>query len=548
MFYKYLLAILFATHCITAHGGVGSIDERKYVDWNSYPYNQIVYFFTREHGTCTAQYVAKDIILTARHCITEDTDFDNNKHIGELFTIKLSDGRQTQIKLEQYGHDFASDDWALLRVTDSNFYSNNTFTVSSQSKILTVTNAGFGYMRILKDDEIKKLKQIFKKNAKQHGLSKTNFMNLIVPSAQDTKANGIPLLMDWTDETIQCFKGDNPDDCDMEYKLKAHTDCKLTGIYADDKIISNTCDAMQGNSGGPYFANNTIYGIVSRGRDSFKDTRRGNVLAVAPSLIWKNMQNMLSANTNTVQTIQVTETPDISEQELQRREQDLTERAKNIDEQSDKEFFYFLSDATEYAVLQKQYERAKAREQSVGNRLLGALAIGAAGVGGQMLMQGRAEQNADAAAESDMRAYIETFRCDFGAGRNIRGGTEKIELPAANTLMQQKAEYINLAKRLQETKAALEMTPGIESELVLDAANSGLYDNESLGRTGGAYTSVSRALMDTDSTDAAEFAEQKSTAKKKATTGAIVGGVGVIGGAVGNLIINRDKDEGENQK
>lgn len=548
MFYKYLLAILFATHCITAHGGVGSIDERKYVDWNSYPYNQIVYFFTREYGTCTAQYVAKDIILTARHCITKDTDFDNNKHIGELFTIKLHDGRKTQIKLEKYGHDFASDDWALLRVKDTNFFSNNAFTVSSQSKILTVTNAGFGYMRILKDNEIKKLKQIFKKNAKQHGLSKTNFLNLIVPSVQDTKANGIPPLIDWTDETTQCLTGANPDDCTLEYKLKAHIDCKLIEIDSKDKIISSDCDAMQGNSGGPYFANNTIYGIVSRGRDSFKDTRYGNELAVTPSLIWKNLQNILLENTNTIQTIQVTETSDISEQELHRREHDLTERAKNIDDQSDKEFFYFLSDATEYVALQKQYERAKAREQSLGNRLLGALAIGAAGIGGQMLMQGRAEQQADAAAESDMRAYIETFRCDFGVGRNIRGGTEKIELPGGNTLTQQKAEYINLAKRIQEAKAALDMAPGIESELVLDAANSGLYDNESLGRTGGAYTSVSRVLMDKDSTDAATFTEQKSAAKKKATTGAIVGGVGVIGGAVGNMIINRDKDKSESQK
>lgn len=545
MFYKYLLAIMFATHCMTAHGGVGSVDERQYVDWNSYPYNQIVYFYTQEKGTCTAQYVAKDIILTARHCITKDKEFDNNKHIGETFTIKLHDGRKTQIKLEQYGHDFLYDDWALLRITDPNFYNNNVFTVSSETKLKTVTNAGFGYMRILKDDEIKKLKQIFKKSAKQYKLSKTNFLDLIFPSAPDTKANGIPPLIDFTDETIQCLKGDNLDDCVLDYKLKAHIGCALTKIDAVDKNVSNTCDAMQGNSGGPYFANNIIYGIVSRGSDSFKDSRHGNVMAVSPSSIWKNLQTMLSTDTNPVQQIAQIDSPRISEQELQQREQDLNERAKNIDSQSDKEFFHFLADTTEYAVLKKQYERAKAREQSLGNRMLGALAIGAAGIGGQMLMQGRAEQNADAAAEFDMRAYIETFRCDFGAGRNIQGGTEKIELPGANTLTKQKAEYINLAKRIQEAKAALDMAPGIESELVLDAADSGLYDNESLGRTGGAYTSVSKALMDTEGTDATKWAEQKSSTKKKTTTGAIVGGAGVIGGAVGNMILNRDKDKEE---
>ena len=84
------------------------------------------------------------------------------------------------------------------------------------------------------------------------------------------------------------------------------------------------------------------------------------------------------------------------------------------------------------------------------------------------------------------------------------------------------------------------MTPGIESEVILDSATMGLYDDESLGITDGAYTSLSRALSDPDGADAAEWAQQRSDTKSQLTTGAVMAGVGIVGGVVGNLLINRD--------
>ena len=179
-------------------------------------------------------------------------------------------------------------------------------------------------------------------------------------------------------------------------------------------------------------------------------------------------------------------------------------------------------------------------EQSTANKLLGGASIAATGIGGMQLASAIAENRADDAAERDMAAYLATFRCDYGQGRNIMGGETDVQLPGGNNLIESKQQFIELAADLKTRKDALEMTPGIESEVILDSATMGLYDDESLGITDGAYTSLSRALSDPDGADAAEWAQQRSDTKSQLTTGAVMAGVGIVGGVVGNLLINRD--------
>ena len=179
-------------------------------------------------------------------------------------------------------------------------------------------------------------------------------------------------------------------------------------------------------------------------------------------------------------------------------------------------------------------------EQSTANKLLGGASIAATGIGGMQLASAIAENRADDAAERDMAAYLATFRCDYGQGRNIMGGETDVQLPGGNNLIELKQQFIELAADLKTRKDALEMTPGIESEVILDSATMGLYDDESLGITDGAYTSLARALSDPDGADAAEWAQQRSDTKSQLTTGAVMAGVGIVGGVVGNLLINRD--------
>lgn len=188
--------------------------------------------------------------------------------------------------------------------------------------------------------------------------------------------------------------------------------------------------------------------------------------------------------------------------------------------------------------LQANADAMREKEQSFGNRMVGGTAMGTMGIGGQMIGSALAEQSADSDAEMDMAAYLATFKCDYGAGMNITGGTLNVELPGANILLPIYTEYVTLAADLKTRKEALGMAPGIESNEIMDAATSGLYDNVSTGVTGGAYASIARALMNPEGADAAAWAAQKAETSEQLKAGAITAGVGALVGITGNVLLN----------
>jgi hypothetical protein len=178
---------------------------------------------------------------------------------------------------------------------------------------------------------------------------------------------------------------------------------------------------------------------------------------------------------------------------------------------------------------------AREREQSFGNKLLGAVGMGATGIGGSMLMSGLAESASDDEAEIAMKAYLSTFTCKYG-NASVTGGTKNVEIPGGNELIQKYADYVSLANDLKVRKEALGMQPGIESEPILDSATSGLYDDVSTGKTKGAYASLARALSDPDSEDAKLWAAQREESDEKKKTGASTAGVGAGVSLIGNAI------------
>ena len=192
------------------------------------------------------------------------------------------------------------------------------------------------------------------------------------------------------------------------------------------------------------------------------------------------------------------------------------------------------------ADLQENADAMHETEQSLENRMLGGAAMATTGIGAMQLGAAMAEQSADAAAQRDMSAYLATFRCDYGAGANIQGGETNITLPGANTLLTLRTEYMDLAADIKIRKESLGLPPGIESETILDATQHNLYNNESIGITDGAYASVSRALTNTGGDDATELAAMKSETAEQLKSGAIAAGIGAVGSAVANMVINKD--------
>ena len=188
---------------------------------------------------------------------------------------------------------------------------------------------------------------------------------------------------------------------------------------------------------------------------------------------------------------------------------------------------------------------AKENEQSLANRTLTAATTAATGLGAMELARGLAEQNADKAAAADMAAYIETFRCEYGNGNSVKGGPDAIELPGGNNqnMMNYRAQYIALAADLKERKDALGMKPGIESEEILDKTNLGLYDEENVGITGGTESSLYRAMALESESDQSKIDEASAASSRRVKGGAIAAGAGVVGGIIGNQILNHDKHD-----
>lgn len=168
----------------------------------------------------------------------------------------------------------------------------------------------------------------------------------------------------------------------------------------------------------------------------------------------------------------------------------------------------------------------KDKEQSTANKMLGGLSIGATGIGGMQLMSGLAEKSSDEAAVRDMDAYNATFMCKVGdIGPQVGYGQNYQLTGYSAEFLSLAQQYRDLAAETKITKEALGLAPGIEAEEILDTASLYFYDQI------------------TDRPDVFDTAAERletGDAADKIKTGAIVAGVGVVGGVAGNLIINKD--------
>ena len=190
--------------------------------------------------------------------------------------------------------------------------------------------------------------------------------------------------------------------------------------------------------------------------------------------------------------------------------------------------------------LEDNAKAMRENEQSLANRTLTAASTAATGLGMMTAASAYSEKKADEEAEQDMKAYLATFKCEYGRGQSVKSSEEEITLPGGNELVNYYQEYKALADNLKNTKKALGLRAGIESEIVYDKAESNLYKYSSVGKTDGAFTSLSRALTDSEGEDAAAWNAQKEETAKKLKTGAIAAGAGIIGGIAGDYLINKN--------
>lgn len=148
------------------------------------------------------------------------------------------------------------------------------------------------------------------------------------------------------------------------------------------------------------------------------------------------------------------------------------------------------------------------------------------GVGGMQLAQGLGEQAADSDATSQMQGYLSGLYCTY-AGNRVSYGATGVQLNGGNELDLMREEFINKATALKDTKKQLGLRSGIESEVVMDRATTGLYQNEGTNRAASDFGRLSEALLDETGRDAQLIAAQQKTSQTRVTGGAIA----VLGGA-----------------
>jgi len=164
----------------------------------------------------------------------------------------------------------------------------------------------------------------------------------------------------------------------------------------------------------------------------------------------------------------------------------------------------------------------------------------ATGIGGMQLAQGLYEQDADAKADTQMTAYMQTFHCTYAKGKSVLGGVEEIELPGGNdeTLKKLRDEYFALAADLKERKESLGMKPGIESKIILNKADTDIYNNDNVGITTGVYGSLYRAKMGNES-DQAKIKDEKEISSERIESGIVAISAGLAIGT--NISENSNK-------
>jgi len=176
----------------------------------------------------------------------------------------------------------------------------------------------------------------------------------------------------------------------------------------------------------------------------------------------------------------------------------------------------------------------------IDKNIIQAGTIAATGIGGSQLVQGLSEQNIDNKTKEQMADYIKTFRCSYANGKYVNGGNEPVELPGGNdeTIKKLRDEYFALAANLKERKKALGLKPGIESEIIINKATAGFYDNKNINITNGIYGSLYRAQMGSESDQTKINKEQEKSAERINT-----GISAIASGILTNTDINMIKTE-----
>jgi|GEM_PF-4037207 len=240
------------------------IDKRKYLDDKTLDpslRNYLQEIIVRIGDFCTGFLVGENLIMTAAHCFDDASPRNESvRRASENSTYNISEASYLG-KARDELHD-STDDWALL-IVPFRFYGEKKPKLGRNPKFGEgYISAGYGGVRILRNDEIHRIKPIAIEVLAE--MQRTG----------DTSGRGwVSNVIRRIDEKIKEL-GDNSlkpifDDGDS---LKIHENCIVTGVFKTG--VQTDCHTWPGNSGGPLLYKDKdgfiINGIASSGLPNFQ--------------------------------------------------------------------------------------------------------------------------------------------------------------------------------------------------------------------------------------------------------------------------------------
>ncbi len=265
------LLSLFSANAFAGYGGyIGTHDNRRYGSLEEPEYHGVAKLTANGLVKVTGVFVSKNIILTNSHVVFSC----KNGCVAEFWNG--SEYEKSNLKVLKYNEKSMPEDgtdWGLLLSDkDSNFYKS----IAPMSSIGPVNRGGYGALRIIEDDEIPFLKDLYtkvKEEYKEECDKKPDCFNRIVEKKLE-KLGKKPLFKDDNNFKVQ--------NCNIVRNLKK-----------SNKMVETDCDSAGGDSGAPLLRSNVIVGLNVSGLHKVFGEEKINAKAIRTENFYTETQRVI---------------------------------------------------------------------------------------------------------------------------------------------------------------------------------------------------------------------------------------------------------------
>lgn len=273
--FVFLLSI-FATNVFAGYGGyIGKYDNRRYASPSEPEYSGLVRLTKGAKVIGSGVFVSENLILTNNHCV----EACQNDCVAKFWN---GSGYETSnVKVVSVNpNDSASSgyDWGLLVSDKTSKFYKPIAPVSTPGQVL---RGGYGQLRVIEDDEIPLLKEVYSRTKQEY-------------KKECEEQKGMPYeecINKKVDEKLEQM-GKKPLFHDAGI-LKVQT-CKIIGNYAKNpKMLETDCDSSGGDSGAPLLRNGEIVGLNNSGFQMVFGKTETGARAVKTETFYLYVQEMI---------------------------------------------------------------------------------------------------------------------------------------------------------------------------------------------------------------------------------------------------------------